>query len=58
LVLKAVELIKEGKEIDEILEVLEKLKRKIKLFLWTYDELEAMFNQLRHCAKKGKLESG
>jgi DegV family protein with EDD domain len=106
LVLRAVELIKEGKKINEILEILEKLKRKIKLFgflrttywaekigriskkmtltfttlrilgvypyfgtkegkigfsgfnLWTYDEFEAMFNQLKHCAKKGKIRVG
>jgi len=106
LVLKAFELIKEGREINEILEVLEKLKRKIKLFgflrttywaekigriskklalaftilrilgvypyfgtkngkigfsgfnLWTYDELWAMFNQLKHQAKKGKIRVG
>jgi DegV family protein with EDD domain len=106
LVLRAVELIKEGKEINEILEVLEKLKRKIKLFgflrttywaekigriskkmaiaftslrivgvypyfgtkegkigfsgfnFWTYDEFEAMFNQLKHQAKKGKIRVG
>jgi DegV family protein with EDD domain len=106
LVLRAVELINEGKEINEILEVLEKLKRKIKLFgflrttywaekigriskkmalafttlrilgiypyfgtkegkigfsgfnLWTYDELEAIFNQLKYCAKKGKIRVG
>ncbi len=106
LVLKAVELIKERREVNEILEVLEKLKKKIKLFgflrttywaekigriskrmalafstlrilgvypyfgikdgkigfsgfnLWTYDELEAMFNQLKHQAKKGKIRVG
>jgi DegV family protein with EDD domain len=106
LVLRAVELIKEGKKINEILEILEKLKRKIKLFgflrttywaekigriskkmaltfttlkilgvypyfgtkegkigfsgfnLWTYDEFEAMFNQLKHQAKKGKIRVG
>ena len=106
LVLRAVELIREGKEMNEILEILENLKRKIKLFgflrttywaekigriskkmtfafnilrilgvypyfgtkegkigfsgfnLWTYDELEAMFNQLKHQAKKGKIRVG
>jgi DegV family protein with EDD domain len=106
LVLRAIDLIKEGKEINEILENLEKLKRKIKLFgflrttywaekigriskkmalafttlrilgvypyfgtkegkigfsgfnFWTYDELEAMFNQLKHQAKKGKIRVG
>jgi fatty acid-binding protein DegV len=26
--------------------------------LWTYDEFEAMFNQLKHQAKKGKLKVG
>jgi hypothetical protein len=106
LVLKAVELIKGGKEINEILRELEVLKRKIQFFaflkttywaekigrvkkwqgivfqilkalgiqpylgikngvvkltgfnLWTYDEFEAMFNQLKHQAKKGKLKVG
>jgi DegV family protein with EDD domain len=106
LVLKAVELIKEGKEINETLRELEVLKRKIQFFaflkttywaekigrvkkwqgivfqilkalgiqpylgikngvvrltgfnLWTYDEFEAMFNQLKHQAKKGKLKFG
>jgi DegV family protein with EDD domain len=106
LVLKAVELIKGGKEINEILKELEVLKRKIQFFaflkttywaekigrvkkwqgivfqilkalgiqpylgikngvvkltgfnLWTYDEFEAMFNQLKHQAKKGKLKVG
>jgi DegV family protein with EDD domain len=106
LVLKAVELIKEGKGINEILNELEVLKRKIQFFaflkttywaekigrvkkwqgmvfqilkalgiqpylgikdgvvkltgfnLWTYDEFEAMFNQLKHQAKKGKLKVG
>jgi DegV family protein with EDD domain len=106
LVLKAVELIKRRKKINEILEVLEKLKRKIKLFgflrttywaekigrinkklafaftalrilgvypyfgtkegkigfsgfnFWTYDEFEAIFNQLKHQAKRGKIKVG
>jgi DegV family protein with EDD domain len=106
LVLKAVELIKEGKEINKILRELEVLKRKIQFFaflkttywaekigrvkkwqgivfqilkvlgiqpylgikngvvkltgfnLWTYDEFEAMFNQLKHQAEKGKLKVG
>lgn len=106
LVLKAVELINNGKEIDEILKILDKLKKKIKLFgflkttywaekigrvkhwqttvfqilkglgiqpylgieegvvkltgfnLWTDDEFEAMFNQLKHQAKKGKITVG
>jgi len=106
LVLKAVELLQEGKEINEILKELEVLKRKIQFFaflkttywaekigrvnkwqgivfqilkalgiqpylgikngvvkltgfnLWTYDEFEAMFNQLKHQVKKGKLRVG
>ncbi len=106
LVLKAVELIKEGKEIGEILRILDQLKKRIKLFgflkttywaekigrvkhwqvivfkilkglgvqpylgikegvvkmtgfnLWTEDEFEAMFNQLKHQAKKGKMIVG
>lgn len=106
LVLKAVEMIKEEKRIEEILQVLEDLKRKIRLFgflkttywaekigrvkkwqttiflilkslgiqpylgiqngivkltgfnLWTADEFEAMFNQLKHQAKKGKIKVG
>lgn len=106
LVLRAIELIKEGKEIEEILKVLDELKRKIKLFgflkttywaekigrvnhwqgvtfqilksfgvypylgiqegkvkltgfnFWTADELEGVFNQLKHQAKKGKIRVG
>jgi len=106
LVLKAVELVREGREINEIFEILEKLKKKIKLFgflrttywgekigriskkmafafnalrilgvypyfgikegrigfsgfnFWTYDEFEAIFNQLKHQAKKGKIRVG
>jgi len=107
LVLKAAELIKEGKEIGEILKILEKIRSKIKLFgflrttfwaeksgrinsklalafktlksfgifpyfgirkdgtvgfsgfnFWTEDEFEAIFNQLKHQAKKGKIEVG
>jgi DegV family protein with EDD domain len=106
LVLRAIELIGEGKEIEEILKELENLKKKIKFFgflkttywaektgrvkhwqtivfqilkglgvrpylgikdgvvkltgfnLWTADEFEAMFNQLKHQAKKGKIRVG
>lgn len=106
LVLKASELIKEGKEIQEILKQLEILKRKIKLLgflkttywaentgrmkkwqgrlfrflrslgiypyfgieegiiritgfnLWTPDEFEAMFNQLKYQTRKGKIIVG
>jgi DegV family protein with EDD domain len=106
LVLMAVELIKKGKEINDILKVLEDLKRKIKFFgflkttywaekigrvnhklaiafntlkifgvfpyfgikegkvgfsgfnFWTVDEFEAMFNQLKHQAKRGKIRVG
>jgi DegV family protein with EDD domain len=107
LILKAANLIREGKEIKEILEVLKKIRPKIKLFgflkttfwaersgrinsklalafkifkslgiypyfgikkdgnvgfsgfnFWTEDEFEAIFNQLKHQAKKGKIEVG
>jgi len=107
LVLKATQLIKEGKEIEEILKILEKMRSKIKFFgflkttffaeksgrinsklawafktlkslgvfpyfgvrkdgtigfsgfnFWTEDEFEAVFNQLKHQAKKGKIEVG
>ena len=106
LILKAVELLREGEAIEKIIKVLEELKRKIKLFgflkttfwvekigrvnhwqatafkilkgigiqsylgikegkvkltgfnFWTVDEFEAMFNQLKHEAKKGKIRVG
>lgn len=106
LVLKAAQLIKEELEIEEILKILENLKKKIKLFgflkttywvekigrishwqakafkilkglgiqpyigfkngkvklvgfnFWTPDEFEALFNQLKHEGKKGKIRVG
>jgi len=106
LVLRAAQLIKEGKEIEEIIRTLEKLKREIKIFgflqttywakrtgrlkselafafwalrslgvypyfgikegkigfsgfnLWTYSKEKAIFNQLKHARKKGKMVVG
>jgi len=106
LILKGIELLKEEKEIEEIIKTLEESKRNIKFFgflrttywaekigrvnhwqatafkilkgigiqsylgikegkvkltgfnFWTVDEFEAMFNQLKHEAKKGKIRIG
>ncbi len=106
LVLRAAELIKEGREIEEVLKELEILKKKIKFFAflktlfwarktgrvfvwqkfvfdilkifgvtpylgikegeikffgfntWTYNPLNAIFNQIRREAKKGKIRVG
>jgi len=106
LILKGIELLREEKEIEEIIKTLEELKRKIKFFgflrttywaekigrvnhwqatafkilkglgiqpylgikegkvkltgfnFWTVDEFEAIFNQLKHEAKKGKIRIG
>jgi DegV family protein with EDD domain len=106
IVLRAAELIKEGKEIEEILKELESLKKKVKIFAflktlfwarktgrvliwqkfafdilkifgvtpylgiregeikffgfntWTFNQLNAIFNQIKREAKKGKIRVG